>query len=242
MALIAAGVRYAYRGDAVPAVAGVDLAIEPGRVYGLFGRNGSGKSTLLKLLARELAPDAGSVVLGGRPLGGFGRRELARRIAVVEQEVPGELPFTVGECVGLGRYAWRGLAASDAAAVAGALAACDLEALRDRPYNRLSGGMKQRVMLARALAQAGEYLLCDEPAGRFDLAHLVEFYQLVRRLAAAGRAVVIACHDLYLAPEAVDVGILLKEGRVAAAGKAPELFTEAAVIEAFGCPLPTGFR
>jgi iron complex transport system ATP-binding protein len=203
-------------------VDGVDLELLPGEVLGILGPNGAGKSTLVRLLSGVLRPAAGEILLGGTPLAALATRERARRVAVVPQELPFDAPFTVLELVLLGRHPHlSGLAfesQSDVALAREALSSMGLAALADRPLTELSAGERQRALFARALAQDAPVLLLDEPASALDLRYQVELFENVLALARAGRAVAAVLHDLNLAAEYCDRVLLLRAGRVHAAG------------------------
>ena len=212
------GYRYASGGG----VEALDFAVEPGEVLGVLGPNGSGKSTLVRLLSGVLGPYAGSARVGGDEVATLARRELARRLAVVPQEPRFEAPFSALEVVLLGRHPHlAGVAFEselDLAKARAALARVDGLALADRLVDELSSGERQRVVMARALAQETPALALDEPSSFLDLRHQVVLFDLVRELAAEGRAVVAVLHDLSLAAEYCDRVLLLDRGRVAALG------------------------
>lgn len=240
VAIEAAGLSYAYRGR--QALAGVDLEVRPGEVVALLGPNGSGKSTLLKVLSGVLAGYRGTARVGGAEVCDLPRRELARRLAVVPQESVFAFPFTVLEVVLLGRHPHlAGLAfegESDLAAARRALARCGAEHLAGRRIQELSSGERQRVVFARALAQAAPALLLDEAASFLDVRHQVELYDLVRDLADASRVTVLAVlHDLGMAAAVADRAVLLDGGRVAAAGPVGEVFTAENLSRVFGTAL-----
>ncbi len=210
-----------------PVLDGVDLELNAGEVVALVGPNGAGKSTVVRLFSRVLEPEAGRIELDGRPLHGYGRRALARRVAVVPQS--GELPagFRVGDVVQMGRAPHVGFLRSesrhDLRVVEAALRRTDTWDLRARDVAELSGGERQRVLLARALAQEPGILLLDEPTNHLDLRYQGEILRFVRREARAGVAALIVLHDLNLAARASDRMVLLDAGRVAARGPASDV-------------------
>jgi ABC-type cobalamin/Fe3+-siderophores transport system ATPase subunit len=209
----------------------VSAIFASGHFHGLFGPNGSGKSTLLKIISGELKPDKGSC----QPQ--FTAAKRARRLSLVEQELPPRIPLTVREIVTLGRYPWR-RHSGNSDQVESALAALFLLPFAERSYDQLSGGEKQRVMLARAIAQDTEILLLDEPASALDLKYQIEFYRLLQKLAQQGRCIIMASQDLFLAPQFLDNMILLKNGSVAAEGKPADVLTSNNIRQVFECTMP----
>jgi iron complex transport system ATP-binding protein len=225
--------------DGRPAVRDVSLALAGGQVCGLLGPNGSGKSTVLRLAAGLLAPRHGTVRLDGQPLAAMGRAEIARRVAVVPQSAPMPDAFTGWEVAFAGRTPhlgpFRGSSAADDAIVCRALALVDAGPLADRRVSAMSGGERQRLLLARALAQEPDVLLLDEPTTHLDLAHQVAFLDLVLRLAEqAGLAIAIVFHDLSLASEYCDSLLLMHKGTIVARGTPAEVLTPALISSAYG--------
>ncbi|EFL28563.1 iron compound ABC transporter, ATP-binding protein [Streptomyces himastatinicus ATCC 53653] len=216
-------------------VDGVSLAPAPGSCVGLLGPNGSGKSTLLRLLAGVLAPASGVVTLDGRPLAELHRRAAARRIAVVEQDAATQSELTVREVVGLGRIPhrrpWSGTSAEDEEAVRHALERTGLADRAEQSWHTLSGGERQRAQIARALAQAPRELLLDEPTNHLDIQHQLDLLALVADLPVT---TVIALHDLNLAAMYCDTLLVLREGRVAAAGAPGDVLTEELIADVYG--------
>ncbi|MCB4209212.1 ABC transporter ATP-binding protein [Arthrobacter sp. UM1] len=217
-----------------PILNGVSLAAEPGRFLGLIGANGSGKSTLLKAAYRAMAPDSGEVLVDGQPVSRLSQRELALRIGVMSQEFGADFPLSAREVIALGRVPHqRGFGAeseADAEAVQEAARATGAHPLLGRAFGGLSGGEKQRVLLAKALAQATPVLLLDEPTNHADLGFQRDLLHLVR---SRGATVVAALHDLNLALEYCDDAALLTGGRITAAGPAEDVLTAEAVDAVF---------
>lgn len=205
-----------------------------GGLVGILGPNGSGKTTLLRLLSGTRAPSSGQVLLDGRPLAEVPRRELARRVAVVPQETHLAFDYRVVEMVLMGRHPHLGLfeveGPSDLAIARDALAATGTSALEDREFNTLSGGEKQRVVIASALAQASDVLLLDEPTASLDLGYQLEIASLLERLnRERGMTIVVSTHDLNLAAALCRELILLRGGRVIASGPTDAVLTPANV-------------
>jgi iron complex transport system ATP-binding protein len=227
----------------------VDATVADGEWVALIGPNGAGKTTLLRALAR-LVPFAGEIELDGRPLGELGRGELARLVAVVPQE-PSTPPWmTVAEYVLLGRTPHLGPLAKEGArdrdAAARALARLDLLAFVDRRLGTLSGGEKQRVVVARALAQEAAIVLLDEPTAALDIGHQQQALDLLDGLRAeSGLTLVSAMHDLTLAAQYADRMLLLDAGRVVADGAPADVLTAALIARHYGAEIdvvPVGDR
>ena len=184
MSLSADNLGWSVRG--LPIVRDVGLTVRPGETLGLIGPNGSGKSTLLKMLAGVRKPTGGEVRFDGRPLASYPRREIARRIALVEQQAETGQRITVRDAVELGRTPWlsalRPFSAEDEAVVARALDAVDMTDFAPRHWHTLSGGERQRVHIARALAQEPQVLLLDEPTNHLDIHHQLSILSLVAEL------------------------------------------------------------
>ncbi|MBI5519156.1 MAG: ABC transporter ATP-binding protein [Desulfovibrio sp.] len=215
---------------------GVSLSLAPGEVLAVLGQNGAGKSTLLRCLAGALKP-TGQVVLDGRPLQSVPPGERARLLAFVPQHVPTRLPMTVFEAVLLGRrpyLSWRPRP-QDLEAAWEALSLLGLEELAQREFSEISGGQRQKVALARALAQESRLLVMDEPTSSLDLRHQLEVMTLLCAQAEErDTGVILAVHDLNLAARYASRALLLCSGRVLAEGAPDEVLTEALIREAYG--------
>jgi iron complex transport system ATP-binding protein len=217
----------------------VDLTLARGDLVALVGTNGSGKTTLLRLLTGVLKPDTGVVRFEGRPLADWRRLDLARRVAVLPQQLDLPVGFRVAELVGMGRapHARRLFASTEAdeRAVAGALADAGAIDLADRFAEELSGGERQRVLVAMALAQEPDLLLLDEPTLHLDLAHQVSLLGAIRRLRdQRGLTVLAVLHDLNLAAAFAPRVAVLDEGRVVADGPPAEVLSPDLVRRVFG--------
>lgn len=217
----------------------ISFRLGEGEIIALLGPNGAGKTTLIKAVNGMVPVASGGILLDEQPLAAYSRRQVAARIAVVAQETETRFPVTVLEYVLAGRFA-RGTAfgwetAEDMAAAERALEDCDLADYGLRLMNELSGGERQRVVLARALATEAKILLLDEPTANLDLAHQAMMFRLVReRCSTAGHSAIVITHDLNLAAEFADKLLLLKHGRILAAGKPADVLTEANIREVFG--------
>jgi iron complex transport system ATP-binding protein len=216
----------------------VSLSVAEGQMLALLGPNGAGKSTLLRVLTGLHPHNAGTVELFGRDLRQISSGERARLVAVVPQEVTTPMSFTVGELVALGRRRWAQLDARDRHVVEEALVYTDTLELRDRFYSELSGGEKQRAIIALALAQEPKLLLLDEPTAHLDINHRLEVLQLLERLnRERGLTVVMTSHDLNLAAEFFPHLVLLDRGRLVAAGTAREVLREDLLEDVYRCKL-----
>ena len=234
--IVAEGISAGYRGRLV--LHDVDLGVNAGEVVALIGPNGAGKSTLLRVLAGLLRPTAGRVTLAGDDVHALDRRTAARRIAVVPQVFDTLFPFTVREVVALGRTPHHGtlgvFGAADATAVDGSLRALGASDLADRRIDRVSGGERQRAVLAMALAQEPRVLLLDEPTAHLDPAHQLATLALVRDLARERRLAVLAIlHDANLAALADRVAVLV-DGRVVRDAAPADALTPDLVADVFG--------
>nr|WP_053073456.1 ABC transporter ATP-binding protein [Chromobacterium violaceum] len=213
----------------------IALTVRPGEFVGVIGPNGSGKTSTLRCAFRFNKPLAGEARLDGADIWGQSAASFARRVAVVLQEFPEDFGLTVREVADMGRIPHqsllRGGSAADHAIVDDALAQVGLAAQQHQPFATLSGGEKQRALLARALAQKPELLILDEPTNHLDLRHQLSLLRLVRRL---GIAAVATLHDLNLAAAFCHRLYALKAGRVVASGAPETVLTPALLAEVFG--------
>lgn len=219
-----------FRYGRAPLLEGVSLQVGAGEIVGLLGRNGSGKTTALRLVTGTLRPHDGTIEVAGRDRAAWSRRALAQRLALVPQELQVAFDFTVAELVRLGRaphVGWlRGHTPADIDASQAALRAVALDDLASRRYRHLSGGEKQRVALAIALAQEPRLLLLDEPTHNLDLAQQSLFFATLERLARERALGVLAViHDVNLAALWCDRLLMLTEGRILAAGSPAQVLT-----------------
>jgi iron complex transport system ATP-binding protein len=205
----------------------VSLKVEEGRFVGLIGPNGSGKSTLLKAIYKVLSPHEGTIFLNGEDLIRSRPRIIARSMAVVGQFNELDFDFTVREMVMMGRTPHKTLLEQDTAAdfelTARALALVDMTVYADRSYQSLSGGEKQRVVLARAIAQEPRLLVLDEPTNHLDIKYQLQILRIVKKL---GVGVLAALHDLSLAAEYCDYLYMLQKGSLVAEGPPESVLTQ----------------
>jgi iron complex transport system ATP-binding protein len=238
-------VSFAYE-PASPVLRAVSIEANPTEILGILGPNGSGKTTLLKVLAGLLRPQSGSVLLDGRPIAAGDRPGIARRMSIVPQETHLAFDYTVLEMVLMGRYSHLGPfeleGPEDFAAARRALRATGTERFEKRPFDSLSGGEKQRVVIASALAQLDNpsratdtYLLLDEPTASLDLGYQLEVVGLLKRLHHERQlGIIVSIHDLNLAAAFCDRLLLLRDGQVLADGPTRDVLTPAHIRELYG--------
>ena len=210
------------------------LQVKSGQFVGLLGPNGSGKTTLLKSIYRVLKPAAGLVTLDDTDIQRMPYRETARRMGVISQFTVMNFDFTVEEVVLMGRAPHKSAFSRDTEEdyriAEDALKRVDMLAFRDRSFNTLSGGEKQRILLARTLAQQVELLILDEPTNHLDIKYQIQIMDVVKSL---GVGVLAALHDLNLTLLYCDYVYVLKEGRVVASGRTEDVVTEALIREVY---------
>ncbi len=240
-ALSAKGIQFSYPGMEV-LLEGVDIELFENEIVGVIGPNGSGKTTLLNILSWTTKPQAGEVLAFEKPLGSLSAKERARTMAMVPQEPSVAFPFSVAEIVLMGRGPYLGRweleGKEDMEITRGALEMTGLSGLWQRRFMELSGGEKQRVMIAKALAQRSRIMLLDEPTAFLDLKHQVEIYGLIRRLAAEhGIAIMVVSHDINLAAMFCDRLAVLSGGKIRAAGPPAEVLSPALLEGVYGVPV-----
>mgnify|MGYP005816308019 FL=1 len=209
---------------------GISVSIRKGEFVSLIGSNGAGKSTLLKCISGLLPADSGEIVLCGRDNRGLKPKERARLAAVVPQSYAVEYAFTAEDVIAMGRYPYHSFGkretGEDEEAVRRAMEATNTLEFRSRLYNELSGGEKQRVILARALAQEPKILLLDEPTSALDIHHQTEVMELITKLnREQGLTVLAVLHDVNMASRYCGRMILLKDGCLAADGEPHQIVT-----------------
>lgn len=213
----------------------VSLAVEPGEFVGLVGPNGAGKTTLLRILTGLLEPDGGSVRLDGERLADLSSTERSRRVGVVPQDTHVGFSFSATQLVEMGRHPHRSRLdwSGDHRPVRSAMEETDTWTLRERTADELSGGEKQRVLLARALAQEPDLLVLDEPTASLDINHQIRVLDLVAEQVTEGRAAIAAIHDLDLAARYCDRLLLLHEGSVTSRGPPESVLADDTLARAF---------
>ena len=230
----------AYSGQS--ALNGVSLRVQRGEFFAVIGPNGSGKTTLLRSLTGAVTPDRGTIHVLGRNIGDYSRRDLARKMALVPQLPDQDFTFTVREVVLMGRSPHLGLlrleSRRDHDIARRSMEATRVEHLAGRRMHQLSGGEKQRVMIARALTQDPTIMLLDEPTSSLDLAHQIRIMDLLEQLKTElGITVVMVAHDLNLAALYGDRLLLLRDGQAEHTGTPAEVLTFDNLERAFGCVL-----
>ena len=220
MTLAARALDFGFRGRTVGR--SVDLELPGARIVCLLGPNGSGKTTLLRTLLGLLPPLAGDVVLDDHPMEQWPARERAARLAYVPQAAESYFDFSVLEMVEMGRMAQRGLFSQpgrgDRESARGALQQLGIEALAERPINRVSGGERQLALIARALATQATHVLMDEPTANLDFGNQARVLDEIARLGRAGAAVLFSTHHPDHALRIAERAVLLRDGGVMAAG------------------------
>ncbi len=231
------------RAESEAVLEGLSCLILSGRVLGILGPNGSGKSTLLKLLARVFQPQQGNIELLGESFSCLSQLEVAKRVALVPQETLQVFPFTIAEMVLMGRSphhqgwgGWHWEDSQDWAVAQNAMEELDVAHLSNRLVTEVSGGERQRAVIARALVQEPQILLLDEPTAFLDLHHQLDIARIIKRLnRERGLTVVLVSHDLNLASQYCDQVLMLNHGRLAAMGS-PQAVMKPDVIESvYGC-------
>jgi iron complex transport system ATP-binding protein len=220
---------------------GLDVTLAQGEVLALLGPNGGGKTTLLKTLLGILSPLAGTALIDGRSLGAYSIRERARRIAYVPQAHTPTFAFTVETVVLMGRTAHGNLfsrpSAGDRAVAARVLAQFGIVHLAQRAYTMISGGERQLVLLARALAQEPQFIVLDEPTANLDFGNQGKVMREIRALAASGHGVLFTTHDPNHALRTADRAFLLRDGRCVAEGKVGDVLTREQLEALYGAPV-----
>lgn len=238
MRLALEGLEFSYPGGK-PVLRGVDAVAEQPAVIGIVGPNGAGKSTLLDLIAGQRVPTAGRCTLDGQAVHQIEREALCRQVAHVPQLVPADVPLTVEEVILTGRLPHgRGLFENDEdhEAMERAIARTHLEAFRGRRFSALSGGEKQRVLLAAAVCQSASIILLDEPSAHLDPENEATMWELLRELQRAGHLILVVTHHLTLAAQHCDRIWLLEEGRLAADAVPCEAFEPGRLERVFRVP------
>ncbi len=219
----------------------VSIDMSSKRMYGIVGPNGSGKSTLLRIMAGITVPEGGQVSVKGKELKDYSRRAFARNVAFLPQSPSPSFDLSVRDVVSLGRYPHQSglglISREDERVIKRTLKETECEHFADRLFSTLSGGEKQRVMVAGVLAQEPSAVLLDEPGASLDLHHKSHIFDLLWSLSRSGLTVVVVTHDLNLAGEYCDELILISSGRVARSGCPEEVMDAGLLSEVYGADL-----
>ena len=238
--LILKGVSFKY--DSQWCLEGIDFELQKGEILGMIGPNGSGKSTLLKIIDGLLKIDKGEILLLNKPLSSYRRGDISRRIAMVPQESTFRFPFSVSEVVLMGRFPHLGLfpfeRKEDLEIARQSMGLTGTLDLATRSIYELSGGEKQRVLIARALTQRAQIILLDEPTSFLDIRHKVDIFELILSLVdTQGLSVIIVSHDISLAAQYCHRMLLLNKGTVFKIGEPAEVITADNISTVYQCPV-----
>jgi len=238
--LILKGVYFSY--DSQWCLEGIDFELKKGETVGMIGPNGSGKSTLLKIMDGILKTQKGEILLRNKPISSYRRGDIARQIAMVPQEATFRFPFSVFEVVLMGRFPHLGLfpfeGKEDLEIAHQSMRLTGTLDLARRSIHELSGGEKQRVLIARALTQRAQIILLDEPTSFLDIRHKVEIFELISSLTQAqGLSVIIVSHDISLAAQYCHRMLLLNRGSVYKTGEPDEVITADNISTVYQCPV-----
>ncbi|NKF50896.1 ABC transporter ATP-binding protein [Shewanella sp. WXL01] len=213
----------------------VSLCLDKGKMLGVIGPNGAGKSSLLRCLYRYITPDSGDITLLGKPIEEYSSQSLALNVAVVQQDTPAHVELTVTQLVTMGLTPHKGLMArltkEDKQQVSDAIEQVGLRDKALQMFNALSGGEKQRVLIARAIVQQPQILVLDEPTNHLDVRYQIQILELVKSL---GITVIASIHDLNLASALCDELVMLHQGKVVAHGEPKTVLTESRIGDVFG--------
>lgn len=239
---------FSYRTQAV--LQDINLEIPHQSLLALIGPNGSGKTTLLRLMSKALRPQRGTVRLDGQPLASFSARKLAQKLAVISSEQHFEFPFSVADVVAMGRFPHLNrlerMSDQDWKIVDEAMERTCVLDFRNRSISQLSSGEKQRVLIARAIAQQPSILMLDEPNAHLDINHQIAIFNLLRTLNRQHQmTVIVVLHDLSAAAAFCETMVLLHQGRIVRTGKPAEVITEELIQQTYGAevvvfPNPVG--
>ena len=218
-------------------ISDINAEVQTGELIGIIGRNGAGKSTLLKTIRGLLPAKAGQVLYFGKPLVSYGEKELARRVAYLQQNVETGFGYTGLDIVLTGRYPymkwWESEKDEDKELARDCMSYTGTLDLAERPVTEVSGGQKQRILLAKVLAQQTPVLFLDEPTTGLDMVYREEIFRFARELANMGKTILMVVHELDLAAAYCSRIFLLGEGKLLADGTPEQVFTETLLSRAY---------
>ena len=239
---------FSYRAQAV--LRDISLEIPHQSLLALIGPNGGGKTTLLRVMSKALRPQRGAVMFDGQPLVAFGARQLAQKLAVISSEQHFEFPFSVADIVAMGRFPHLNrlerMSDRDWKIVDEAMEKTCVHDFRNRSISQLSSGEKQRVLIARAIAQQPSVLMLDEPNAHLDINHQIAIFNLLRRLNRQHQmTIIVVLHDLSAAAAFCETIVLLHRGQIVRTGSPAEVITQELIRQTYGAevvvlPSPVG--
>lgn len=214
---------------------GIDLNIKEGQFVGIIGPNGSGKSTLLKNIYRVYKPSKGSISLEDTDIDTMKSKDIAKKLAILSQESSTQFDFTVKDIIKMGRYPYKSMfedySKKDTELVDEIIDKLSLQNHKDRSFNTLSGGEKQRVLIARALVQNTDFMILDEPTNHLDIRYQIQLLDIVKSL---GITVLAALHDINIASLYCDYILVMKDGKIIKSGTVYEIITSETIKEVYG--------
>lgn len=231
----ASGINFAYGERQI--LRDIELSVYPGDVVGLLGPNGTGKSTLVGILCGDLDTHSGSVLLSGKPIADYSRRELALQRAVMPQANDFPFSYLVHDIVAMGRASHPHNPEYDEKVIDQAMIQTGIEHLADRDVTTLSGGEKARVTLARVIAQDASVVLLDEPTAALDISHQQQTMQLCGQMAQAGKAVIAVMHDIQLSASRCTMIALMSHGKIIDYGPPEQVITSDALTQVYQWPI-----
>ncbi len=223
--------------NAVRVLKGINLNIEKGCLTSILGPNGAGKTTLLRAISR-IIDFFGKITVSEKDIKKLSRREISRLISLVPQDFPQDVEFTAFEVVLMGRYPYttifKPFGKEDYKAVIDAMKTTNTLYLKERKFSRMSSGERQRIIIAKALAQETSIMLLDEPTSNLDISHSIKIMRILRRLADKGMIIISSMHNINLASLYSDRIVLLKNGKIFAEGKPEDVITQENIKAVYG--------
>lgn len=227
--------------DNMPIIDNVSFGILPGSMTGIIGPNGAGKTTLLNLITASTVPSAGKISLNNQNVFAMHRRDIARMVAVVPDSFETQFYLTVFDIVLMGRYAHGAqsykTASMDIEITEAAMQKVGILSLRNQYYKTLSSGEKQKVLLARAIAQDSPVIILDEPTSNLDIKNQMEIMQILWQMHISGKTILAIMHDINLAVRFIKNFIFLKDGHLAHSGNIDAVFTKEILSDLYDIPI-----